>query len=561
MTLKKRLTAVGLVALAAVFTVGIARTGRQMSEKKESGIFAGGKETLYLWYTDEALTSYLSSAAVVYSEDHDVRIVPVLESGAEYLEKINQASLESNAPDLYVISHDSLEKASLAGLADEVHPPAGAVMDELYMGTGLQAATYRDKIIGYPFYFETSALLYNKTYLRDIATDQLEAEADLAEGEAAQQEHDANLEAGQTPEPVQESDSSSGAAQAGRENPSGSEDGTGAETASQNPSGEGTASVEGADSSDESAEAADPQSRFSEEEIEARIQEILPATIQDIQTFADNYDAPEQVEGVFKWDVTDIFYNYFFVGDAIDMGGDAGWDTGRIDIYNLDAIGNMRVYQALNQFFSIETSQSDYDAILNEFMEGKLVFTIATTDAVFRLEHAGDDGLFAYDYGIALTPDIAPEKKSRSLSMTGCVAVNGYSEHKRAANDFACFLTSEYNDILFGRTGKVSAARGVDYGYEALGQFAQEYERSISMPKMLETSNFWVKLEVVFSQIWNGADANEKLKELSEQIMEQVTGEAFEEEYLEEPVEEESEETDDDAQEDDEASDGEMPQG
>ena len=52
---------------------------------------------------------------------------------------------------------------------------------------------------------------------------------------------------------------------------------------------------------------------------------------------------------------------------------------------------------------------------------------------------------------------------------------------------------------------------------------------------MIETSNFWVKLEVVFSQVWNGADANEKLKELSEQIMSQVTGTAYQEEYLEEP--------------------------
>ena len=39
------------------------------------------------------------------------------------------------------------------------------------------------------------------------------------------------------------------------------------------------------------------ESRFSDEQIEARVQQILPATIQDIETFADNYDAPEQVEG------------------------------------------------------------------------------------------------------------------------------------------------------------------------------------------------------------------------------------------------------------------------
>lgn len=486
MSLKNRLTAVGIIAIAAALSFGIAKSGRQISEKQDETIFSEGKETIYLWYTDEALTSYLSGAAVTYNEMHDVRIVPVLESGLEYLEKINQASLENSTPDLYIITHDSLEKAYLAGLACEVKPDDQVIMDEVYIGTGLQAASYKDKIIGYPFYFETSSLLYNKTYLEDMARSQLEAEADQAEGEAAQQ------------------------------------------------------SIDAAQETDISQEIqADEEAGFTQEQIDAKVKQLLPSTIRDIETFADNYDAPEQVEGVFKWDVTDIFYNYFFVGNSIRMGGEAGWDTAQIDIYNLDAIASMRVYQELNQFFSIDTSESEYEAMLDEFMAGKMVFTMATTDAVFRLEHAKADGLFEYDYDIALTPDIDESKGTRSLSVTSCVVINGYSENKDAANDFAHFLTAQYNDILYARTGKVSAAKEVDYGYDALDKFAQEYEKSISMPKMIETSNFWVKLEVAFSQIWNGADANEKLKELSEQIMSQVTGEAYEEEYLEEPKEQE----------------------
>lgn len=500
MSLKKRLTAVGIIAAAAVLTFGIAKSGRQISEKQEEPMFTGGKETLYLWYTDEALTSYLSGAAVTYNESHDVRIVPVLESGLEYLENINRNSLESNGPDMYILSHDLLEKAYLAGLADEVEPSDKLNLEETYIGTGLQAASYKDRIIGYPFYFETSSLLYNKTYLENIALSQLEAEADQAEGEQAQQQADQAVE-------------TVGMANAGD-----------------------VLSKDAA--SNEETEAGD---RFTKEQIEERVKEILPGTIQDIETFADNYDAPEQVEGVFKWDVTDIFYNYFFVGDTIRMGGETGWDSSQIDIYNLNAIKSMQAYQELNQFFSIDTSESDYDAILDEFMEGKMVFTMATTDAVFKLEHAKADGLFAYDYDVALTPDIDESLKTRSLSVTSCVVINGYAENKEAANDFAGFLTSEYNDILYARTGKVSAAKGVDYGYEALFKFADEYENSISMPKMIETSNFWVKLEVAFSQIWNGADANAKLRELSEQIMEQVTGQVYEEEYLEEPSKEEEE--------------------
>ena len=473
MGLKKRLTAVGILAIVAGLTIGIAKSGREITPidtPQVESIFGGGRETIYIWYTDQALTSYISGAAVTYNETHDIRVVPVLESGLEYLESINQASLTENDPDMYVLSHDSLEKAYLAGLASEIKPGEGVSLEELYMQTGLFAVTYKDKLIGYPFYFETSSLLYNKTYLEDMARNQLTAERDSAVAEEAQQETE--------------------------------EDG----------------------SKEEMQGEVQQIGDITQEQIAQRVSEILPSTLEEMKTFADSYDAPEQVEAVFKWDVTDIFYNYFFIGDTIHMGGEAGYDVSQIDIYNDNAVESMKAYAELNQFFSIDTSEIEYDSVIDEFISGKLVFTVATTDVVSRLEHAKEDGLFVYDYGIALTPDIDEERKTRSLSMTSCVVINGYSEHQEEANDFARFLTSEYNDLLYARTGKVSSALHADYGYEALYEFAKEYERSISMPKMLETSNFWIQLEATFAEVWNGADAERKLRELSNQMLQQVSG-------------------------------------
>ena len=57
------------------------------------------------------------------------------------------------------------------------------------------------------------------------------------------------------------------------------------------------------------------------------------------------------------------------------------------------------------------------------------------------------------------------------------------------------------------------------------------------MPKMVETSNFWVELEIAFAQIWDGADVNDRLRQLSEQIMTQVTGAPYTETVIEEEEE------------------------
>lgn len=528
--MKKRLMAILLIALAAAGILAIGKSGMPVKEKEQSedsSLFSNhNKDSIYLWYTDDALTTYLSSAAVAYNETHDARIVPVLESGLDYVETINRNSVESNVPDLYVISNDALEKAYLAGLAVPVEPTVN--MEETFIGKGLAAATYKDKLLGYPFYFETSSLLYNKTYLRDLAVAQLTQEQEEAAAQEVQE--NADSASGDTTQ----SSSDTGSADAAQSSAGAGDTQKAAESESSD-----TAS----DRSDSQTteEAVEEESPFTEEQIEAKIQEYLPKTIGDIQTFGDMYDAPEQVESVFKWDVTDIFYNYFFIGNAINMGGENGWDTEQVDIYNLNAIQSMTAYQNLNNFFSIDTSEISYESTLNDFMEGKVVFTVATSDAVATLEQAQQDGIFAYEYGFVTTPSFKEEEPPSSLSVTNCVAINGYSTNQEVANDFARYLTCEYNEILYDRSGKVSAQKDMEYPYDALQVFAREYETSVPIPKMLETGNYWLKLEALFAEIWNGADANEELKTLSEQIKYQITGEQIEETYIEDTAEDSEE--------------------
>ena len=187
------------IAAVAAGVYGVGKAGiaiKQTQEPQESENLFGHRETLYLWYTDEALTDYLGSVALSYSEYQDeVRIVPVYSSGLEYLETINQASLTTDqVPDLYIVSNDSLEKAYLAGLASELRVPEGEkALQEVFPEAAIDAVTYHDKQIAYPFYFETSSLLYNKTYLDDWARNRIEAEADTQTGEEAQSLIDSGL--------------------------------------------------------------------------------------------------------------------------------------------------------------------------------------------------------------------------------------------------------------------------------------------------------------------------------------------------------------------------------
>lgn len=475
MHFSKRLMSVLLVGAltAGLFASSLVNWDSEDAEG-DSLIFSNHKETIRFWYGDEALADYISSAAVAFGEANNVRVLPYYVAESDYLEAINRATLDDESsmimsPDAYLISHDLLEKAYLAGLAVSVEDSAGVVDEAHFPRAALSAVTYQDKIVAYPLYYETSALIYNKTYLYEWARQQAEKPdtVDHYEGEEGEFEELEEL-----------------------------------------PDEENSLVI------------------WDEDTIALRTEQFfanaVPATVNDILRMADTFDPPETVEGIFTWDVSDIFYNYYFVGNYMNVGGDAGDDRSQISVNNPEVITSLQIYQGLNQFFSIDSSTVSYTSVLQDFLEGKLMFTIATTDAAAVLAKAREEGSFAYDYGVALIPDPSDELKGRSMSVTSAVAVNGYSQHRELANAFAAFLVNDYAGNLYEHTGKAPANKNVNLDNGALQMFLEEYGDSMPLPKLMEASNYWIQLEVLFARVWNGDDISSLVEQLEQQMRTQI---------------------------------------
>ena len=499
--MKIRFRLLGAVLILALLGAAFyySRSGENLHEERT--IFgANDKTTVRLWYTDEAMTDYLTGKAVEFNKKSKTARAEIqCVSGLEYLEEINKASVQGdNYPDVFIMTHDSLEKAYLAGLAEEIRKPEIFSDDSLgFSDAAKNAITYKGKYIAYPYYFETSSLLYNRTYLEDEVRARRQAEIDAAEGELAQAAADAGEIEG---EDITQSED------AGTMNSPEFEEG-------------------------EIGEASE-ESVLSDEEVNDGVQKMLPTTIEDILLFADNYNAPDSVESVFRWDVTDIFYNYFFVGNYLNLGGQSGDDISQIDVYNENTINCMSFYQQLNQFFAIDESVVTYDKVLQDFIDGKTVFTVATSDAVAKIEEAKASGKCNFEYGVTTMPALNGNYGTRTMSVTDCLVINGYSEHQDKANDFAAFLCGENTDACYLSSGKLIAHEGIPYGNDSLDSFVDVYSKSVPMPKLMATSNFWVQLEIAFANIWEGADVNDTLKTLSENVKLQINGTAVEEERL-----------------------------
>ena len=500
MSLKKRVISAFLV-LVMLFSVLYA--GNVVKEQKKQEVFDNTK-TLHIWYTDEALTDYISSMAVRYNEEYGVRVIPTLKSGLELLQSINEASLTSNYyPDLYIASNDNMEKAYLSGLAMEIRDDEGVVSLQNFPESAMHAVTYQQKILGYPFYYETSALLYNMTYLEELAKKEIQAELE----EAAKGATEETAQKESTDEEKSESKEESEVESKTEEEAT------------------GTVTI----SDEEMAEL-----------VHEKVPALIPTTFEALLEFAESYDAPQNVEAVFKWDVEDIFFNYFFAGKYMDFGGMCGDSKDSIDIYNEEAIRALMVYQALSDYFAIDAGNVEYDSVIQEFMEGKVVMTTATTDIIRKLDLAKENGEFEYDYGIAPIPRLNSEMDTKSLSVTNTIYVNGYTEMKKEANSFAKYLVIDHAKDLYEATGKVPANKNIQYDDPNLDMFMDEYQDSAPMPKLMAISNFWVKMEIMFERIWNGEEVSKELQQFSEDMMTQVTGEPYKETYIK--IEEKEEE-------------------
>lgn len=464
-------------------------------------------DTLVIWYTDPTLEEYISDTILSFRQDTGKDVQMELVQGVDYLENINAASVRGEgdfpAPDLYITTHDNLMKAYLAGLAAPILNKDEVVCDNNFPSTALHAVSCDGKYVAYPLYYETNFLLYNKTYMSSIAQGTIESEADSQEGQDAQ----ASADAGDIDKDKGElSDEEKENAEKILENAA--EDGS----LDEQTSDEGTDGLEEPYGDEDAA---------ADQEVLDRLATMIPSTIDDVITFANNYNAPDEVEAVLKWDITDIFYNYFFVGNFMEVGGEDGDNNSIFNLYNSQAVECLKKYQDMNRYFSME-EDDDYNSILQQFIDGKLVFTIATTDAFAKISEAQLENKFNYEYGVAVIPDVSKLLQSRGLSVTDVIAVNGYSEKKEVANEFASRLSFDSADTLYNKAGKLACKREVPYENAEINNVMTEYQKSMPLPKMIETSNFWLQLEIAFSKVWSGEDPDAILVELSDRMGGQI---------------------------------------
>ena len=259
--------------------------------------------------------------------------------------------------------------------------------------------------------------------------------------------------------------------------------------------------------------------------------DAAPVTIDDILAYADSYEGGDEtadVENIFKWNVADIFSNFFFIANYVNLGGPTGDDPSQVQLTADEITACLQYYQSLNAFFAIDAEEVTTENVLQEFIDGKTVYTIAKTDAIAAIDKAlaaeeetvsGDGDRF---YGIAQVPDLTAELATKGLSVTNSVVVNAYSAQRELAKSFARYLTFEKAEDLYGLTDKMPVRLGVEYENSEMGVLLEQYENSVEVPKLTDLSNYWMEMEIAFANIWQGSDAAAEADAVAQEMLQQL---------------------------------------
>ena len=336
-----------------------------------------------------------------------------------------------------------MEKAYLSGLTRPVENEKD--IKNNFPDVAIDAASYKGILQGYPLYFDTSTLVYNKTLLEEIAYDQFELQA------MGKEESEEDLV-------------------------------------------------------------------VSEEQIANLVDIMIPETIDELIEFSNNLEAPEGMDTLFKWNINDVFYNYFYLGEYTTL------SSNEIDIYNEETVACIEIFKHLTEYFYMDAETVSTDSILKEFMNGSMLFTIMDSESAIELEKARANGELGFEFDYALIPNPSKELQGRPLSATNVVVVNGYTDYPETAVGFAEFLTMDNYcvDQLFKMTGYLPSYGNAASSTNMEVVFKKEYAESANMPNYMVTSNFWMLLENAFNEIWDGADTVEVLSALEERLKNQI---------------------------------------
>ena len=251
------------------------------------------------------------------------------------------------------------------------------------------------------------------------------------------------------------------------------------------------------------------------------IAENIPANFAAIKAYADTFeDSVGTVRSIFSCDLNEVFYNYGFLGGVLEIGGTDGDDKTKQFKVTDKVMEAVEEYKNLIAFFSIDIESVDFYSCVNDFENGRTIYTVADVEMLNRINNDIAEKSLPLDYGVLPFLDYNDNCATSPLSVTTSVAVNPFSKNIEIAESFAKYVTFTNASELMKMTG-YPACRNLDNMSEYEQQMYYSYDKSTPKLKIMYSDEFYALLEVTMHLMANDEDDVQALSAVSGYLEEQ----------------------------------------
>lgn len=163
------------IALLLVLVIGIsvvACGSDNTDDKNSNNLGLETEKEVTIWYTDSKYMDYIKVVADgLHASNEKLTVNIQYIEDKDYLTKIyNDSIREGNGPDVFIAESSELEKMCSMGIVAENNVYASNYTSSNYCESAIKAATYNDKLYGYPIDFNVAFMAYNTTHAYYIST-------------------------------------------------------------------------------------------------------------------------------------------------------------------------------------------------------------------------------------------------------------------------------------------------------------------------------------------------------------------------------------------------------
>ena len=211
----------------------------------------------------------------------------------------------------------------------------------------------------------------------------------------------------------------------------------------------------------------------------------------------------------FQFDVNNLLYNFFFVGNYVNLGGETGDDANQFDLSSDEYTEALNYMQSLSKRINVDANIVDYTNIERNFMSGTTKIGIFSPSSL--LKFSAQEGL---NYMICPIPKLNDDLETKTMSQTSLVCVNPDSENVSGAEELAVFLTDDYAENIYETSGLMSCKTS-EKNDIYINIIQEIYEDSASLPKLIETESLWENLNTMLTSVWEGTDVEKAQSKLN----------------------------------------------